>query len=260
MIEAFHAQEIDVAIGLTEGFITGLTKIDRGKKPYHMVGQFTLSPLLWAISTGGLRGDLTGVDELRGLRAGISRYGSGSHIMASVLAQERGWFSKTHVGQVAVAFEVCGAFANLRHAVGSGQADYVMWEHFTSKKYYDTGELKKLGEIYTPWNAWHITAAGGKADERVAKVLLPALEKGVQLFKEKKDEAVKYISANMPYSPEDADAWYETVKFAERKELGSIDAAEVEKTVKILKTAGVLGEREVSSWKDLVAEDFEKYV
>ena len=79
MIEAFHAKEIDVGIGLTEGWVVGLSKSkgteDWTTKPYHLVGSYTMSPLLWAVSTGGMRSDVTNVEELRGLKAGISRPG-----------------------------------------------------------------------------------------------------------------------------------------------------------------------------------------
>lgn len=257
MIDAFKAKEIDVGIGLTEGWIVGLSKTTDVAKPYHIVGEFTQSPLTWAISTGGMRADIQYAEELKGLKCAISRFGSGSHIMASVLAQHHGWIQCP--GLAPFDFVECGPFDRLREAVGSGAADFVMWEHFTSKKYYVTSELKKVGEIQTPWNAWHIAVAGEKADPRVAEHLLPALAKGIKKFEDSKPEAVDFIARHMPYAREDATAWYETVKFAGPKQLGSLNAEDITQALEILYTAGVLGERKIESYKDLAADDAEVY-
>lgn len=42
---------------------------------YGLVGTCVESPLRWAISTGKERGDVNGVSDLKGTRAGVSRIG-----------------------------------------------------------------------------------------------------------------------------------------------------------------------------------------
>ena len=127
MIEAFREDEIDVGIGLTEAWVGGISKSDPQRPvPYHIVGSYVESPLLWAISTGGNREDIDSVEDLKGKKVGISRLGrcerpvvafyvlthpSGSHIMADVLAQRHGWMKD---GAKSLEFIVCGPFAPLR--------------------------------------------------------------------------------------------------------------------------------------------------
>lgn len=77
MITALQANEIDVGIGLTEGWVAGLGKAraegrDAG---YTMVGTYVETPLCWAVSTGAGRDDITGIDRLRGRKMGVSRIG-----------------------------------------------------------------------------------------------------------------------------------------------------------------------------------------
>lgn len=123
-----------------------------------------------------------------------------------------------------------------------------MWEHFTSKKYYDNGEIKRIGEIYTPWPSWQIVASSalvessesGK-DNRLEE-LFEKIDKGIRYFGKNQAEAVRYISTNLDYSEEDAKEWLKTVRFAERTR--GVDVGVVEKTVEVLKKAGVLTESE----------------
>lgn len=130
-------------------------------------------------------------------------------------------------------------FARLRDAVNDGSADFFMWEHFTSKRYYDNGAIRRIGEIYTPWPSWHIVArAEIVGDERLEEVL-EKLNLGVRYFEEHKEEAVRYISTELDYSAEDAREWLKTVKFAQ--DVRGVRASVVQETVTVLEKAGVLG-------------------
>lgn len=77
MITSLQSNEIDVAIGLTEGWIAGLGKAHTDKRDagYKLVGTYVETPLCWAISTGASREDVTGVEGLKGAKMGVSRIG-----------------------------------------------------------------------------------------------------------------------------------------------------------------------------------------
>jgi hypothetical protein len=130
--------------------------------------------------------------------------------------------------------------------VNDSTVDFFMWEHFTSKRYYDNGEIKKIGEIYTPWSSWKIVASSqlvessesGK-DTRLDE-LFEKIDKGVRYFGSNPAEAVKYISTALDYSEADAKEWLKTVRFATKTK--GVDVAVIKKTVDVLKKAGVLGE------------------
>jgi len=121
-----------------------------------------------------------------------------------------------------------------------------MWEHFTSKRYYDNGEIKKVGEIYTPWSSWKIVAStsliteSGEEDERL-KDLFAKIDQGVKYFGENQEEAVKYISTELDYSEADAREWLRTVEFSTKTR--GVDLKVIQKTVDTLKKAGVLTDK-----------------
>lgn len=72
MVTSLQSDEIDIGIGLTEGWITalGLQK-DAG---FKLVGTYVETPLCWAISTG-IEREFESVDQLNGKKIGVSRIG-----------------------------------------------------------------------------------------------------------------------------------------------------------------------------------------
>lgn len=193
----------------------------------------------WAISTGAHRPDITSVDSLRGRKIGVSRVGSGSYVMGHVLADQHGWPSTQPFSDTVV----LNTFDQLREAVNSGEADFFMWEHFTSKKHHDAGEMRRVGDIYTPWSSWKIVAStklaprDGSVHVRVQS-LFEKLDRGVRHFNENQDEAVRYMSTSLGYTETDAREWLKTVKFPRRTE--GVKPEVVSGCVAILRKAGVL--------------------
>ncbi|KAI5924121.1 hypothetical protein F4810DRAFT_665782 [Camillea tinctor] len=249
MITAIRAGEIDVGIGLTEAWVAGLGKEDASSDGgYRIVGTYVETPLCWAISTGAKRPDITSVSSLKGTKVGISRIGSGSQVMSYVLADEQGWLSSSSASPYSD-FVILQNFANLRNAVNSGEADFFMWEHFTSKRYYDSGEIRRVGEIYTPWSSWKIVASTAlvpsatdkkkPADPRVLD-LFGKLDQAIGYFDKHHDEAVAYISTALDYSEEDAREWLKTVRFSAKTE--GVDLKVIQSCIGILRKAGVLTE------------------
>jgi ABC-type nitrate/sulfonate/bicarbonate transport system substrate-binding protein len=238
LIQSLDENSLDVAVGLTEAFVRGIAQ---GKESYKLIGTYVKSPLRWAVSTG-IESDLHDKNELRGKKIGVSRIGSGSYVMAYVLAMQLG-FPKPYYED----FPVLSNFKNLRDSVnkkeGIEASDAFMWEYFTTKRYYDNKEVRYIGDIYTPWPSWVINArtelVENKKDELVQ--FLKAVEEGISYFNDNKDEAVEYIYNNLDYSKEDAQQWIKTVHFQELSKVGCIDHETViENTYRILIEAGVL--------------------
>lgn len=253
MVTAIRAGEIDVAIGLTEGWIAGLGREGvGGDGGYRLVGTYVDTPLCWAISTGAKRPEISSVASLAGRKIGVSRIGSGSYVMGFVLADQQGWLSSGGTQPFSDTV-VLNNFENLRNAVNSGEADFFMWEHFTSKKFYDSGEIRRVGEIYTPWSSWKIVASTkltqGGLDPRVTD-LFGKLDKGIVHFNENQEEAVAYISSNLGYTEPDAREWLKTVKFPSKTE--GVPSGVVENCVSILRKAGVLVEGKGMGAQDMV--------
>ncbi|KAF2111283.1 hypothetical protein BDV96DRAFT_499792 [Lophiotrema nucula] len=257
MVTALQSNEIDIGVGLTEGWIAALGKAQSSQKDagFKVVGTYVETPLCWAISTGARRDELTGVHDLRGKKVGVSRIGSGSYVMSYVLADQQAWLDPNAADPL-FPVEPLNTFLNLREGVNNGTADFFMWEHFTSKRYYDNGEIKKIGEIYTPWSSWKIVAkhdlinprnwssgphAATKALKEELDDVLQKINKGVKHFEENQEEAVHYISTKLDYSEEDAREWLKTVRFAH--DVRGVDKSVVDKTVTTLQKAGVLEDK-----------------
>lgn len=207
LITSLKNKEIDIAVGLTEAFVRG---ISNGDSEYKIVGEYVESPLCWSISTGIKRDDLKSVEDLKKLEevnVGVSRIGSGSYVMSFVLGlQEK--FTKNF------SFKVLNTFENLRESVNCGETDIFMWEYFTTKKYYDNREIKKIGEIYTPWSSWVITA-GSSVEESTVDAFLKGTQTGIEYYKQHEAEAIDYIFNNLDYNnKKDLQEWAKRVQFA----------------------------------------------
>lgn len=243
LINLLNEGAIDIAVGLTEAFVADVAK---GNDKYSVVGTYVESPLCWAISTGKDR-DFNSASDLAGKKIGVSRIGSGSYIMSFVLGMQQKFAVPYFSG-----FPILHNFQNLRDAVNqkytneNGQiedADAFMWEHFTSKKYYDSGEIKRIGEIYTPWPSWVVTVNQKVLDARKADIqgFLAAVKKGIAYFLQNPEAAVEHILTHLNYSAEDAREWLKTVQFNEQIGLKEIEWDRVVKnTASVLKVAGVL--------------------
>jgi len=198
----------------------------------------------WAISTGSQREDITDVASLENSNCGVSRIGSGSYVMSFVLADQNRWLSDSADMKAPFTFTPLQTFASLREGVKDGKIDFFMWEHFTTKKYYDNGELKRLGEIYTPWSSWKIVATTSQerfsSEELTTELdkLFVALDKGVEYFGTHKEENVEYISTNLDYSEEDAREWLKKVRFTQGTK--GVNPEVIDKVVFVLQNAGVL--------------------
>lgn len=140
MCQMLEDGEADMAIILTEGVTK---KIVEGL-PARIVQQYVGSPLQWGIHVAS-GSAYTTLEDLQDKRAAISRFGSGSHLMSYVLAEQQGWDPE------ALKFEVVQNLEGAVNALPAGEADFFLWEHFTTKPLVDTGVFRRLGDCPTPW-------------------------------------------------------------------------------------------------------------
>ena len=79
-------------------------------------------------------------------------------------------------------------------------------------------------------------------DERLEE-MMEKLNLGVRYFEGNQEEAVRYISSELDYEEGDAREWLRTVRFA--RDVRGVRGSVVEKTVEVLRKAGVVGEVDV---------------
>lgn len=140
MCQMLADEETDLAIILTEGIVKSITEGNSAK----IVQEYIASPLLWGVHVDA-HSDFNTLNDLENKKAAISRYGSGSHLMAFVQAQKKGW------NPAELQFEVINNLEGAVKGLINGDADYFMWEHFTTKPLVDTGVFRRLGDCPTPW-------------------------------------------------------------------------------------------------------------
>lgn len=80
----------------------------------------------------------------------ISRYKSGSHIMAYVHAKNHNWPLENNT------FNVVGGLDGALQALKEDPKQLFLWEKFTTKPFVDNGELRLLEECPTPWPSFVI--------------------------------------------------------------------------------------------------------
>lgn len=140
MCKSLRSGEVDIAIVLTEGIIKDIAE----GNPSKIVQTFVKSPLIWGIHVGA-KSKFKSIKDLEHAVIAISRYGSGSHLMAIVNAFNQGWNIES------LKFKVIDSLQGGVDALVNEEADYFMWERFTTKPLVDNGTLRRIGNCPTPW-------------------------------------------------------------------------------------------------------------
>lgn len=245
MIEALKTGAVDMIIALTEGLVKDIAQ----GSDLRLLATYVESPLCWAISAGH-HAAAESLEDLKGGTFGISRYTSGSHLMAYTLAMQQGWDP-----QADLAFQVEGSFQNLRKGVNGGTSDAFMWETFTTKPYHDSGELKRVGEIYTPWPAFMLAARLPTIDRDPdsLRAVLGGIQEAAGYFHRAVYLIPRTISSEFGLQLSDAESWYKGVRIS-----GSTTVARdaIDQATEVLKRVGVLepGEYPAESFLALDAE------
>jgi len=137
--------ETDIAVILTEGLVKDIA----AGNPSKIVQVYVQSPLIWGIHVAA-KSHFSTLDDLQTGTVAISRFGSGSHLMAFVNAQNEGWDT------AALNFEVVNTLDGAVEALTEGRADYFMWEHFMTKPVVDKGIFSRVADCPTPWPSFVI--------------------------------------------------------------------------------------------------------
>ena len=147
MSKLLNDHSTDLAIILTEGIVKSIAD----GNPSLIIQEYVASPLLWGIHVAA-DSEIKEIEQLEAKRAAISRYGSGSHLMAYLMAEKLGWDIESL--QFVLVNNLQGAVDSLQ----AGESEYFMWEHFTTKPIVDQGIFRRLGDFPTPWPCFVIAA------------------------------------------------------------------------------------------------------
>jgi ABC-type nitrate/sulfonate/bicarbonate transport system substrate-binding protein len=143
MVASLEDGSVEAIVALTEGVVAATA---RGLDA-RVVGCYTDSPLQWGVHVAA-GSPIEEISALAGRPVAVSRPGSGSHLMAAVLAAQQGWpWDPDLIVPV-------GGIDALRAALADGSAAWFLWDRFMTSPFVDRGELRRLGVVPTPWPAF----------------------------------------------------------------------------------------------------------
>lgn len=229
MTEALRTGEIDMAVILTEGIVKDIAE----GNPSKIVQVFVESPLIWGIHVAKDSKFKT-VQDLRGKRCAISRYGSGSHLMAYINAENHGWDIKNDLN-----FEVIQDMEGAIKALNNGDADYFMWEKFMTKPVVDSGVFRRIANCPTPWPCFVIAVRNEflEANETTVKLILETINNTTIDFKEI-PSIDRMIANRYALQLDDVQEWLSLTEWSQQ----SLDTATVKKVQEKLINLNILSE------------------
>lgn len=175
MCKALRKGDIDIAVILTEGIIKDII----AGNPSKIVQTFVQSPLIWGVHVAH-NSQYNKIDDLKGTRAAISRYGSGSHLMAYINAENNDWDLENDLK-----FEVIQNLEGAITGLTNGDADYFLWEKFTTKPIVDNQIFDRIGTCPTPWPCFVIAVSNKFIEEsrHDLKTILQIINQSTKGFK-----------------------------------------------------------------------------
>ncbi|WP_289045506.1 substrate-binding domain-containing protein [uncultured Olleya sp.] len=176
MCKGLRDGDIDMAVILTEGIVKDIIAGNKSK----IVQVFVETPLIWGIHVAE-QSKYNTIEALKGTKAAISRYGSGSHLMAYINAENNGWDIKKDLD-----FEVIKNLDGAVKGLTEGKADYFMWEKFTTKPLVDNGTFRRIGNCPSPWPCFVIAVREDflKTNKEDVKTILNIVNNTTSEFKD----------------------------------------------------------------------------
>ena len=237
MSEALRTGEIDMAVILTEGIIKDIAE----GNPSKIVQVFVETPLIWGIHVA-TDSEFKTVEDLKGQRCAISRYGSGSHLMAYINAENHGWDL-----QKDLKFEVVQDIEGAVKALSNDTADYFMWEKFMTKPIVDSGIFRRIANCPTPWPCFVIAVRDEflKANGITVKTILEIINNTTIDFKEI-PSIDRMIANRYELQLEDVQEWLTLTEWSQ----GNLDEATVKKVQQKLMKLDILSKQK--DYRDIV--------
>ena len=234
MCKALRNKDIDAAVILTEGIIKDILNGNESK----IVQEYIASPLIWGIHVAA-GSDYKNIQDLKNAKIAISRYGSGSHLMAYVNAKNLSWNPQD------LEFEVVGDIEGAVSALKEGRAGYFMWEHFTTKPFVDKGVFRRIADCPTPWSCFVIAIRQEFLEKESAAVytLLKTINFVTNKFKEIPGVETA-LSKKYDQKQEDIEQWLKITSWSQKQ----LSIGEVQNVQDQLKELGLISDTKANSF------------
>lgn len=203
MCQSLRTGKSDMAVLLTEGAVLDINKGNKSR----ICSFFVQSPLVWGVHVSGK--SVGPLEDFSSSKFAISRFTSGSHLMAFVYAnQHQRTLDKDD-------FKLVNHMEGARQALGDDPSLLFMWEKFMTKHLVDCGEFRRIDECPTPWPAFTIVATDKmlESNREVVNRILAIVQ--LQAKELKEDEStVELLLDRYQLSEDDAKQWFSSVEWS----------------------------------------------
>lgn len=237
MIRGLETGSLDVAILLTEG----CTKAILQGLDARILQVYVTTPLHWGVHVPH-HSDIHSVDQLKGKTFAISRYGSGSHLMSYVKANQEGWDTSK------LKFNVIGDIYGGLWALQNNEAQAFLWEKYTTHPYVEQKKCRYIDEVVTPWPCFVIAVRNDVFDkyEKELQLMCDTVNQKAKAVKENED-IVDIISWRYNLRHSHVENWLIETDWNYN---GIEYPLAFEKTVSYLKKLGLISEEEAKNWRE----------
>jgi ABC-type nitrate/sulfonate/bicarbonate transport system substrate-binding protein len=206
MCQLLRDNETDIAVILTEGIVKDIVD----GNPSSIVQTYVESPLIWGIHVAA-KSQYQTLSDLENTKVAISRYGSGSHLMAYVNAQNQHWNTET------LQFEVVNTIDGAVEALTNGTADYFMWERFMTQPLVEKGVFRRVADCPTPWPCFVIAVRNEflENNRQTVALLLEIINNTTIEFKEI-PSIDRTLASKYHQQLEDIQSWLSLTKWAQK--------------------------------------------
>lgn len=236
MCAALRNGEIDVAVLLTEGAVADI----HNGNPSSIYSYFVDSPLNWGVHVDA-DSPIQTVDDIESPRFAISRFNSGSHLMAYLYCRHHTWTVSKEM------FEVVNNLEGARAFMHASKDRLFLWEKFTTKPWVDNGTFRRIDEYIGPWSSFVVVVRNEILHEQPAGIKnLVAAVQSVASHIKAHPHGVDAIAGAYGLNIEDARIWFENVRWS-RSTL--IDFRDINRVANTLKEVGILPQIDVERMK-----------
>lgn len=201
MVDALNNDEIDIATLLTEGAVAAQAKHSGKDSPFELFSFYTKTPLIWGVHSPA-DSNIRSLEDINKACFVISRYGSGSHLMAYLLAESLGQDPEK------LNFKIINNLDGARKLFKKG-GDYIfLWEKFMTKPYVDNGEMHRISDFPTPWSCF-VTCVRKSVLDKYPEQVSRLMQHVLDTAKELKTSAItaKLIASQYQLELDDVNTW-----------------------------------------------------
>ncbi len=237
MLRGLETGSIDIAVLLTEG----ITKSILEGLDAKILQVYVVSPLSWGIHVPANQA-IDSSEQITDKTFAISRFGSGSHLMSYVMADQNGWSLSD------LKFNVVGDIYGGLWALENKEAAVFLWEKYTTFPYVEQGKCKYIGDVVTPWPCFVIAVRNEIIADHAQLLDQMCALVNQKAWEVKNDpDAVEIISWRYNLRHDQVEKWLSEIEWNYK---GIAYPLAFEKTTHYLKKLNLLSEEHAGNWRE----------